>query len=196
MTHTIKHTCSTLKMSPFLDILLGEVPQPEWWEELHSEYIGLRENKSTSFILDMVKEITYLQTKVFIITKCVEVLAHTYSRDLISELKICGCKGKFDWSNQVQYSNDLRACISYSKKYINQYQKKEKELADYYKRHGGEQIQRKDFDIWAITLGKYQGYRIDFDVVTVAEYCHLMNSYERYCEVENAKNNNLLNNGK
>lgn len=192
-------TCSTLKMNTFIACLLTgnteAVGGNEVWDNIYSEYIGLRENKSASYVLGVIKEISYLQTKVFIISKCVEVLAVERSEELVQELKQCGCKGKFDWSNPVQYSNDLRSAISYSKKYIVQVKRKESELEDYYKRHGGGAIQRKDFDIWAVTLSKFMAFRVDYDVLTVAEYCHMMNSYERYCEVSHAENNNMLKNG-
>jgi hypothetical protein len=192
---TTKHTCSTLKMNPFIECLLSEnyvaVGGKEQWDEIYSEYIGLRENKSTSFILEMIKEITYLQTKVFIITKCIEVLAVTYSRDLVNELKQCGCRGRFVWSNQAQYSNDLKASASYAKKYISQLQKQEAELNDYYKKHAGDKVDRKHFDIWSVTLGKHQGYRINLNEVTVSEWCHMMNDYERWAEVVNSKNDPL-----
>lgn len=183
-------TCAELKMNPFIKALLGDLSEVgSFWEDIYNEYIGLRENKSSSYILSLMKEITYLQTKVFIITKCVEVLAQTYSRELVMEVLQCGCKGKFDYSDFTSYSNDLRAAISFSKKYVGQIQRKEKELTDYQLRHGGKIIERKEFDIWAITLGKFMGFRIDYDVVSVAEFCHMMNQYERYCEVENSKTN-------
>lgn len=182
-------------MSQFIRLLLGEESIPEW-EEVYSEYIGLRENKSTSFILDLLKSITYLNTKQYIITKCVEVLASEYNRDLVNELKLAGCKGKFDWSNKAGYSSDLRAALSYSKKFNTQIKKKEKELADYNTKYAGEAIERKHFDIWGVTLSKYLGFRVDFEVVTVSEYCQMMNQYERFCEVMNAEDKNLLKNGR
>lgn len=190
--NAVRHTCYTLKMNQFIRVLLGEEALPEW-EEIYSEYIGLRENKSTSFILDILKSITYLQTKQYIIGKCVEVLAHTYSRELVMELKLTGCKGKFDYSDPGGYSNDLRAAISYSKKFNTQIAKKEKELQEYNERYKGASITRKDFEIWGVTLGKYNNQYIDFDIVTVARFCEMVNQYERFCEVENSKNNNLLN---
>lgn len=181
-------TCSQLKMNQFISCLMGKETIPDW-EDIYNEYVSLRENKQSSYILDLMKEITYLQSKVFIITKCVEVLVITYSRELVMELKQCGCRGKFDYSKVVDYSNDLKSALSFSKKYLAQAGRKEKELEEYQARHGGKVIERKDFDIWAVTLGKYMGFRIDYDVVTVSEWCHMMNTYERYCEVENSKNN-------
>lgn len=187
----VKHTCYTLKMNQFIRTLLGEEILSEW-EEIYSEYIGLRENKSTHFILDLLKSITYLQTKQYIIAKCVEVLAHTYSMELVTELKLTGCKGKFDWSDAEQYSNDLRAAISYGKRFSSQIARKEKELQDYNDRYAAKAISRKDFDIWGITLSKYLGFRVDYDIITVSEFCQMMNQYERYCEVMNSEHDNLL----
>lgn len=183
-------------MTPFLHCLLtGDtafVGGDQVWEQIHAEYIGLRENKSTSYILDMIKEISHLETKVFIIEKTVEVLAHTYSRELVMELKQTGVKGSFNWSDKKTYSNDLRAAISYGKKYKVQAARKDKELKAYYTRHGGGALQMKDFEVWAVTLGKYFEYHIDYDVITVARFCHMMNQYDRYCEVEHAQANNIL----
>lgn len=188
-------TCYELVMEDFLVFLLGENkdPLPQWWDEVYSEYIGLRENKGSSFILDITKEIIYLQTKIFIITKCVEVLATVYSMDLVLELKQCGCKGVFDWSDKTGYSNDLKAAITFAKKYKNQIEKKEKELETYKIRHGNKAIERKDFEVLRVTLFKYYGNRIDFKVITVAEWCIMLNEYDRYCEVVNAEQENLLN---
>jgi len=183
-------------MNTFIGVLLTGNTIPvggeEAWENIYSEYIGLRENKSASYVSGVIKEISYLNTKVFIISKCVEVLAVEYSRELVMEIKQCGCKGKFDWSQPVQYSNDLRAAISYSKKYLVSVKRKEQELEDYYKRHGGGSIQRKDFDIWAVTLSKFMGFHVNYDVVTVSEWCHQINAYERYCEVSHAQDNNMI----
>lgn len=192
---TSKLSCYTLKMNQFIRVLLGQETLTEW-EEIYSEYIGLRENKSSSFILELMKSITYMQTKQFIITKCVEVLAHTYNDELVAELKLAGCKGKFNWEDKPGYSNDLRAATSYSKKFTSQIKQKEKELEEYNKRHGNKGIERKDFDIWAVTLSKYLGYRVDYDVTTVSEWCTMMNQYERYCEVANAEDKNLLKSGR
>lgn len=189
------HTCYTLKMSRFISCLLGQDTIPNW-EDIYSEYIGLKENKGVDFILSMLKDIAYLQTRQYIIFKCVEVLSNVYNAELVSELRSAGCKGAFNWDDAAQYINDLKAAQSYAKRFTSQIKKKEKEIDEYNKRYDGQSAQRKDFDIQAVTLGKYLGYRVSLDETTVAEWCAIINEYERYCEVVHAQQNNTLNNGR
>lgn len=192
MIENKKYTCFTLKMSQFINCLLGEETLPEW-EDIYSEYVGLRENKSTHFILDMVKDITWLQTKQYLINKIIPVLAIEYSRELVNELKLLGCRGKFDWSNKEQYSNDLRAAATYAKTFNNKIKRKEKELDEYTNRYGATSVQRKDFEVWAVTFMEHFKVHIDFEIITVARWCVMINEYEKFCEVKNAEHNNLLN---
>lgn len=177
-------TCSTVTMNQFLTALLGDTTYVgDHWEDLYNEYVSLRENKQSSYILDLIKEITYLQAKEFIIIKCVQVLAApVYSRELVMELKQCGCKGRFNFNDLTAYSNDLKAALSFAKKYKGQIERKEKDLQEYRDRHGSEVIDRKFFDDMAITLWRFMGSRVDYDLVTVTEWCSMMNLYERYCE--------------
>lgn len=182
-------TCSSITMTKFLAALQGDLSfVGTYWEDIYNEYIGLRENKRSSFVLDLVKEITYLQTKEFIIIKCVQLLATpVYSRELVMELKECGCKGKFDYSDLVAYSNDLKAALSFAKKYKNQIERKEKDLQEYRDRHGANINNNEFFYDMAVTLWRFMGSRVDYDIVTVKEWCKMMNDYDRHCEAS-AKN--------
>lgn len=188
-------------MNTFIDCVVEEnyelVGGEEAWNEIYNEYMSLRENKSISYILDLIKQISYLNAKVFIIIKCVEVLAETneYNREIVMELKQTGVRGRFDFSKKAQYYADLKAAISYSKKYTNQALNLEKELNDYQKKYDKTKSTRKEFEEWAVELTKHLSVNIDFEVITVARYCFMMNSYERFCEVKNAQANNILNKG-
>ena len=201
MTEQGKISCYTLKMNPFIDCLETEqyeaIGGKEVWEEIYNEYMSLRENKSISYVLDLIKQITYLNTKVFIIVKCVEVLACTdeYNREIIMELKQTGVKGRFDFSNKPKYLAELKAAISYSKKYTNQILSLEKELNTFQEKYDKKKSTRREFEEWAVELTKHLSTNINFDDITVARYCFMMNSYERFCEVKNAQKNNILNKG-
>lgn len=198
MDTSVKHTCYTLKMSRFIDMILGNKTLLPEWEEIHNEFIGLRESKGGSFILNLIKDITYLHNKQFIIFECIRFIvkfseAGVYARDLCIELKLAGCKGKFDWADKVGFSNDLRAANSYGKRFNSQIKRKELELEEYNKKHGGEALTRRMFDDWQIELTKFLHVYVDYDVITVSSWCAMMNKYDKYAEVKNAENNNLLN---
>lgn len=197
--------CYTLTMSRFLDYLFGEVKPPEW-DDIYSEYIGLRENKSSLFILTLMKEIKYLQTKYFIIEKACTTAATIVATcppdmmpdisELIKVIKEYGFRGEYNVKNRSTFTRDIKNVLSQIKKLVTTWQVKEQELRDYEKKHAGKEVGRKDFNVWAITLGKYLGYRVDLGATMVAEWCTMMNEYERYCEVENSKQNNILKYGK
>lgn len=106
------------------------------------------------------------------------------------ELKQCGCKGRFDYSNPVAYSNDLKAALSFAKKYKAQADRKDKDLQEYRERHAGDAIDRKFFDSIAVTLWRFMGSRVDYNIVTVAEWCQMMNEYDKHCEAS-VKNKSL-----
>ena len=187
-------TCYDIKMSLFIKALLGKTTI-EGFEEIYSEYIGLRENKSASYLLSLVNDIDYMKSKQFVIFKLVEVMAELYDVRLVIELKNKGCRGKFDWSDPVGYSNDLKAAYNYAKRFNGLIKAKEKEIEVYKERNGGNgEISEKFFEDLAATLEKYYGHYIHYDILTVARFVSKWNQYDKYCEVTNAQENNLLKN--
>jgi hypothetical protein len=184
--------CHKIKMNQFLSWLCSEEPKPDNWEDIYNEYMSLREHKDGEFILEIIKEIGYLETKLYITSSICDFLSYSYDRDLVNELKGLGYKGKFDWSNKAQYFSDLKAVISSSKKLIGQIDRKNKELDKYRAKYSGEDINRNQFIADSVTIGKYLTYRVDFEAISVAEWCHMINSYNKYCEVKNAMANNIL----
>lgn len=205
--------CYELKMAPFLTYLFDEVEKPANWDDIYSEYIGLRENKNSLFILSLMKEVAYLKTKYFLIEKICEVLTSVVTNlsdkitvaqlsnvteltDLIKTLKEYGYRYPYDMKNKLTFSKDIRAVLSSAKKLITTRQRKEQELEQYQKRHAGKELTKKDFNVWAVTLTKFLGNYVNLEVVTVAMWCEMMNQYERYCEVQNAQQNNVLKYGR
>lgn len=184
-------TCYELKMVDFIAFLLGEKEQPENWNDIFSEYVGLRENKSSVYLLRLMTEINYLQNKYKIIIESVRILAVKKVEDLVDILKSHGFRAAYDWNNPSTYSRDLKAVLSGAKRLLTQCQRKQEELETYQKKHSKD-AERKDFYMWAVALGEHRGHRVDLEVTTVAEWCIMLNNYERYCEVQNAKHNNLI----
>lgn len=183
-------------MSVFIGWFLDETPRPDYWEDLYSEYISLRENKSSLYILGLIKEITGLKSKYKIVGEACTMLTLCFDNQLIEAaatiraiLREYNHRQAFDMSNPAHFSRDIRAVLSGNKKLITTWQRKEQELQVYQDKHAGKAWDRKGFFVWAITLGEHQKYRVDLDIVTVAEWCMMLNQYEKYCEVVNAQQN-------
>lgn len=194
-------TCYNLKMIDFIDYLLGEkTPLPDNWEDIHAEYIGLIESKSSLFILGVMKEISTCKAKYQIIQEACSVMLVCFraklGNDTIKRLKDVlkgyGFRAEYNTENPATFSRDIKAALSGSKRLIMQWERKEKELEEYQKRHAGEALQRKDFFVWAVTLSEFLGFRVDLSTIVVAEWCQMRNQYEKYCEVKNAEQNNKL----
>lgn len=190
------NNCYNVKMVQFIAWYANEQEKPEDWDDLWSEYIGLRENKSSLYILGLIKEISYLKAKYTIVNQACEMLNLCFENTLLEQakelkdiLRQYNFRFAFDMLKPEHFARDLRATLSGNKKTITTWQRKEKELEEYQKKHSGDVWKKKDFYVWAITLGEHQGYRIDLEQIFIAEWCQLMNRYEQYCEVKNAQYN-------
>lgn len=190
--------CYSIKMTPFIDWFLGENleknPLPDNWDDILNEYMGLRENKGSRYMLDIIKDITFLKAKYQIIESACSQLLICFQHVLVSAadelkdiLRQYNYRYKFDLSDEKSFSANIRAVLSANKKLITTWQRKEKDLEDYKKKHTGNEWSRKSFYVWAVTLGEHRQDRVDLDMVTVAEWCIMLNKYESYCEVVNAQ---------
>src|SRR5687768_12404491 len=118
MAELITHTCYTLKMARFIEYHVGEKVPPKNWEDIYNEYMSLRENKQSLYILNLMKEIVFLKSKHFIISKCVEVLALAHVPELIKELKMYGYHGEYSDTNKATYSRDLARVATGAKRLL------------------------------------------------------------------------------
>lgn len=188
-------TCYELKMSEFIPWYLEEKPRPENWEDIYNEYISLRENKSATYVLGLIKEIIFLKARYSIVIECCKMLNICFTHVLVDSaaelkatLRLYNYRQPFDLANEITFSRDIRAVLSLNKKTVTTWERKEKELKDFQDKHAGKGWTHKDFYVWAVTLSEYMKYRIDLDVITVAEWAALLNKYDKYCEIVNAQN--------
>lgn len=186
-------------MDTFRDAMFAEKqgrPTPAWYEDVNNEYMSMRENKNSKYVLELMIEITQLSSTLFCISQCLSVLEVRYNRDLVNELKQEGCTGRFDWSKKDQYYGDLKAAASRSKRLISQRNRLQEELDAFHAKYSAGDITPDYFDEWAVELWKFMGDQVRLDTTTVSVWCKLMNKYDAYQEVMNAQQNNLLSNGK
>lgn len=189
-----------IKMSKFIKCLEGDregITEDEWLG-LYSDYISARDNEDSRYILELMKEISYMENKFFITAECIKILgiaininAKGEGQSLVDELKSMGYKGKYDWSNPDEFRADLKAATSASKRAIGLINRRKKELEDF-EQSSGKEMKREDFEKMNVDLSRFMGFRVDNDVVSAGEWCAMMNKYDAYCEIKNAEKNNLI----
>lgn len=178
-------------METFRDAMFS-ISKPEWYEDVNNEYMSMRENKNSQYVLDLMKEIAQLSSTLFIVGQCLIILEVKYNRELVNELKQLGCTGRFDWSNKDQYYGDLKAAASRSKRMISQRNRLQEELDEFHRKHGAGDITPDYFDEWAVELSKFMGYNVRLDQTTVSVWVKMLNKFDAYQEIMNAEKNNLL----
>lgn len=185
-------TIYTIIMQDFIDAMLAET-KPDWFDEVYAAYLSERMNRDSNYLFDLIKEISYLETKIKIINDSVFTLSELGHSDVIvSILKQKGITGRFDINTPEQYQADIKAAVTANKKNNTQLTLRRKDLDEYNIRNKSESVTIKDFIGLNIELSQFMGYRVDYSNIVVAEFCTMCNKYDAHIEVENAKANNLI----
>lgn len=192
-------SCYKLTMDKFIDCLidndftgLGKGSQTELllaWVEVFNEFSSLRQNSQSEEIFVLLKNIFSIEEKIKIIGYCVDILWVVYNRDIANELKELGFNVKLDWSNKQSYYKDLNSVITKAKSLNVKLQQHQKELDLLTNKHKGNSWKRKDFTSINTNLAKFMNFHINNSIISVADWCDMVNKYEAYCEVVNTENN-------
>lgn len=161
------------------------------WMDIYNEFSSLRQSAESTQLFELMKEIFSLEQKIKIIEKCVEILWITYSRDIANELKMMGFNIRLDWSDKPVYFKELNSIVSKTKTTVLKLEQKQKELNKLTEKQKGIGYSRKDFISINTNLARFMNFHINNAIITVADWCDMLNKYDAYCEVLNNQNNNL-----
>jgi thermostable 8-oxoguanine DNA glycosylase len=170
----------------------NEIKLQAAWIEIFNEFSSLRQNSQSNEIFELMKSIFSIEQKIKIINSCVEILWHVYNRELANELKDLGFNIKLDWSNKTQYIKELQSVISKGKSLTTKLKQKQAELDKLTEKQKGNSWSRKDFVSINTNLARFMNFHINNSLITVADWCDMVNKYEAYCEAVNAEKNNML----
>lgn len=180
-------TCEELPLYNFIKIavhndlswLNADAPEQgtqlkQVWEAILEEYNSLSGNTKSAHVLSLVKEITILNNKLYVIQSCVDFLQHTRSEELIQILK--DMHFRFTYSPETM-QKDLKLTVSSAKTLLMQRREAQKE---YEVLQGKEEpLTEKDFYALLTQLSKYNGYKIDAKQTSVLEFTVLMDQYNQ-----------------
>lgn len=144
------------------------------WEKVFDEYSKLSKNTTSSQVLSLYREISFLNNKLFLIQSLVDYLSKYRSEEMILLLKSQGFH--YTYSPET-IDNDLKLTISSAKTLVIRLKQSESDLND----HQGEEESASEQDyIQLLTeLGKYQGSRLDPKEISVSEFVAIMNRFKR-----------------
>lgn len=152
------------------------------WDQIYSEYAEKSGSQTYKLLLNLSKDIGYLETKQYCIAVCLKVLQHRPDQKCIAILTRYGYKYAFDISNPKQYSDDIASMATHASSIQIQIQRKKKELIESTQKLNGKELTRDHFTQMMISIGKYMGQRIDPDKWTVLEFIFARQHYEKEIE--------------
>lgn len=191
----VYNSCHDLPLRRFIKVMVngdnrhlrisGYVTTPQLqkaWDKITEQYMELAGDKAQAAVLSIVKEVSQLKNKLFIIQSIVDEMAKYPSADLANMLRSMGFNYKFDATNPELYLADLKRVVSTSKTMVMRIAEREKSLDSM---KGDEtKVTEADYDRYIADLSKFQGYYIDPERSTVAQFIAVVNGYKKEIEIQ------------
>lgn len=159
------------------------------WNEIFYEYMDMVKDPLHTKMLILMKEITRLDTHYVLVYETCRQLNLHYYKPLVESLQKLGYRYKYDPSDRKQYRKELDLTISQTKSYRVKSEQYRKDLEEI-RSDKGKKTEGADYVALLAELSKFQGYRIDPDVVTVAEFVAISNRYKKHVEMINKQHSN------
>jgi len=152
------------------------------WDKITEQYMELAGDKAQAAVLSIVKEVSQLKNKLFIIQSIIDEMAKYPSGDLANMLRSMGFNYKFDPANPELYLDDLKRVVSTSKTMLMRIKERKKSLEGM---KGDEtKVTEADYDRYIADLSKFQGHYIDPGHSTVAYFIAVVNGYKKEIEIQ------------
>lgn len=144
------------------------------WDQIFSQYTEVSESKQTNYLLSLLREYYSIPNKIQIIQTIVDNLSKRYDPDLIAKLRLLGFRHPY---TEESYMRDLKITVTQAKglilKYRTLYDDLQKIQSD------DSKADPNDYDLILSELSKYQGYRLDPKIITVAEFCAIVKRFKQ-----------------
>jgi hypothetical protein len=152
------------------------------WEQIYQEYAEKTGTNTYKLLMNLSRDVGYLESKRYIIAICLKVLQHRPDQKCIKILKDYGYKLQFDISTPEKYIEDINQVANRTGALSVAIEQKRTEIINSTKKLNGREVTRDHFDMMIASISKYMGIRIDRDVVTVSEFISYRKLYEKEIE--------------
>lgn len=155
----------------------------EAWELIFDQYLQIANGQKYVLLLRRLKDVAIMRNKTVLASRLIDVLEMKYNEKLVASLKLIGFRQKFDPRDVKGYFNDISKAKKQVKNDLFTLEEMEKEAK---KEESGE-VKESDFDQILTELSRFQGYRLDKNVITVSEYVNILNNYREVNKPKNGK---------
>ncbi len=155
------------------------------WGEIVAEYAELSNTNEYQAGMKVMTEYGYLKNRYVMLVMAVKVLHYKYDDDCVEILKRAGYNYEFSATNPVALLKDLELVSKKMKTIQVQLEQKAAEVENMSK---DVQVTENTWTDSIAAISKFMGFRIDRNVVSVAEYVGYQRQLQRYNEQITAKN--------
>lgn len=149
------------------------------------EYSVLSGNKSNTGFLSIVKQLTVVSNKLFLVQTIIAYLRTSYTLELTTILKDMGFRYKF---TEESLEVDLIATENSAKKLIIRQKELDNEFkASTEKKGNTQEVTEKDWMAMVTQMSKYMGFHIDTKKTCVAQFVTYIDSFIKENTKENGK---------
>lgn len=185
-------TCRELTLDRFIDCIIhgkierlikhGTATHDELnaaWSQIYNEYLELVNTPGHSYVMGLLNTVGGLYTRITVGEWCIKALSYQRAQSCIDRLKELGISLDFPEDNPGRYAEDLKAAAKFVKKWVVEYQMKQKEYEDYDIKQENRPITEGDFMDGLTELSRYMGYRLNPAEITVYEYAAILRNVNR-----------------
>jgi hypothetical protein len=189
------HHCNDLPLSVFITCSVDRIytglvnyghaksaQLQQAWEQIYSEYSEKTGSNTYKLLINLSRDIGYLETKQYVIAICLKVLQHRPEAKCIKILHDYGYKFQFDISDPLKYVSDINTVASKTGAISLAIEQKKAELLNSTKKLNQKELTRDHFDMIIASISKYMARYIDRDQTTVSEFISYRKLYEQEME--------------
>ncbi len=168
-----EYSVYTLPLQLWIDVnVSGDTTLIPNWHEIFEQYCDLTGDKNAGEIFATERTISVLKQKIYIVKLIVAQLANSYDADLIAILR----------NEFFFFTENLDEILSLLISDEVALEVAEAELVKITASNGDKKATEFDYTSNIIALSKFQGWRIDTKIVTLAEYIAISNKYQAHID--------------
>ena len=170
-------------MTKFVDCIVnGNTHVVDDWDAIFNEYLSISGDTHISTVLELMKSITMIENKLFLIQTCVDQLAIKHHEGLAEQLKALGFR--FEYADGPDLMRELEITVTQSKGYLIQLNQDKAELEQLRKDEGGKAT-AQDYEKQYSAIEEFKGCSIDPNTYMVSRYAaDVARMKERYSQTK------------